>query len=251
MNTRTLHIILLLKLTVCYAHTYKKKAPTQVTAGNPRLRTIRTMEGLASDCDWDSCLSAVNLGDRTLYICSEAVPGKIGASRLPGDEHLIRTHFPQGTCFALTAYNPGDQLQSNTKNALVNATLEKELQSEKPSEVGLLNSFAIVNQHGGNRFERGFFLVSPSRQSSAAENVVTAAAKRYGQASYFRYVRREDDDVFQELVDTASGRVVVSSRIVPVSAPHCPPMFADPSHNSVFHGIKKIAQVLKDLQVRQ
>eukprot|EP00731_Ephydatia_muelleri_P004017 Em0002g193a len=76
-----------------------------------------------------------------------------------------------------------------------------------------------------------------------------AAAKRHGQASYFRYVRRrEDDDVIQELVDTAGGRIISSSRIVSVSAPQCPPMFADPSYNSVFHGIKKIAEVLKDLQ---
>ena len=201
-----------------------------------------------SDCDWESCLSAVNLGDRTLFICSETVPGQIGVTRL-GDEDL-RTHFPQGTCFALTAHNPGDQLQSNTKNALANATLEAELRADKPSEACVLNSFALVPQPRGARFERGFFIVSPFPQSSAVENVVMAAAKRHGQASYFRYVRRrEDDDVIQELVDTAGGRIISSSRIVSVSAPQCPPMFADPSYNSVFHGIKKITEVLKDLQV--
>ena len=206
------------------------------------------MAGKASECDWDSCLSAVNLEDATLFICSESVPAKIGATPLAAGD--LRERFPRGACFALTAHNPGDQLQSSARNSLTHAALERDLISCKPSEVQVLNSFALLPDGSGSRFERGFFLVSPCHQSRAVQKVVSDLALKYGQSSYFRYVSEEEDgDVIQQLVETTSGRLMTSSRLVSVSAPKCPPMFVDPSYNSVFHGIKKIGDVLNDLKV--
>ena len=206
-----------------------------------------------SDCDWDSCLSAVNLGDKTLFICSECVPGKIGATQQTVGDADLRARFPQGTCFALTAHNPGDKQQSSVRNALANAALERDLVSCKPSEAHVLNSFALAPTSSGTppRFERGFFITSSCHQSSTAEKVVADAAKKYGQASYFRYVRKEGGDVIQQWVETMSGRVIASSRLVSVAAPQCPPMFGDPSYNSVFRGREKIGDVLKELQVKK
>ena len=208
-------------------------------------------EASSSSFDWNLLVSVLNLEDKPLYFCSETVPNRY--SSIHSTEGDLLARFPRGTCFALTAHNPGDSQQSSVRNALAHAALERDLVSCKPSNARVLSSFAFFPGTRG-RFQRSLFISSPQHQTGATEQVVAEMARKYGQPAFYRYVWKAET-IVQELVATVSCQLVSSFPIAPAPFPIVaiapapyPPVFADASSHSVFHGVKKIKEVLLELQ---
>ena len=196
----------------------------------------------SSGFDWNLYVSVLNLEDKPLYFCSETVPIQFSSIHRTAEMDLVR-RFPRTTCFALTAYH---QEHGCGRNALDHAELERDLVSIKPSSGRVMTGFAFF-PGARETFQKRFFLTSPQHHASVMEPIVADLARKYGQAAFYRYVWREEA-IVQELVATVSCQTVSSFPIVSVVPAPYPPVFADPSYHSVFHGMKKTKEVLLDFQ---
>ena len=192
--------------------------------------------------NWDLCVSAVELQEGPLYICSEAVPRQKHHS-------AFEKNFPWKRALALTSYNPGDRSQSNVKNAVAYDKLKKELKASLPNGTSVLSSFAFFPDNPAC-VERGFFVIvsEDPATSEETETFIKEVTKKYEQAGFFCYEVKEGG-VYQKLVSAQDGKLLSECPLVQVAPPVSHPVFSHPSHHSVFHDFNKVRNVLSDCKV--
>ena len=187
--------------------------------------------------DWNLCVCAVDLEKGPLYFCSEDVPAK--NTEIKQQAGKLSEAFPWKVSFALTAYNPGDVLQSSVNNAVAYEKLKKELKTRRADA---MTSFAFFPDDP-THFERGFFILSSEDTATSTEQYVAEVARKYKQAGYFQYETKAGR-VHQKLISVPDGQLVSESSLVQVVPPPCHPVFTEPSLHSVYQNFSKVKSVL-------
>ena len=208
--------------------------------------------------DWDLSITGVELPKGPIYFCSEKCRRNLFDSREKKEEtsqcenlsEIFSRHFPSSVLFAFTSHDPGDRPQSSVKNAMDLYRLENELSRRIQPGTRFVRNFGFFPDNS-QHLERGFLLIAPEELAKTTEAFVNKLCIEFGQMGYFRFYSKQNIGPVQDLVSIKSPGGDTTSSLFSVPPPPFHPMFAGPTHNTVYPDITKLQRILKEMKVSQ
>ena len=206
--------------------------------------------------DWDLSVTGVELPKGPIYFCSETCHRNLFDSREKKQEtsqcenlsDIFARYFPSSVLFAFTSHDPGDRPQSSVKNEVDLHRLEKELLRRIPPGTRFVRNFGFFPDNS-QHLERGFLLVAPEELAKTTDAFVKKLCIEFGQMGYFRFHSKQNIGPAQDLVSVRSPEAETTSLLFSVPPPPFHPVFAGPTHSTVYPDVTKLQRVLKEMKV--